>query len=152
MVLSLQLKSQTYLSGTISRQSAGFDLLDKQKNHYLGFGVSFFRDKGYKGKDYTNFIQINPDVYEVVNSYNGSIYLMYGKKYKNNMFDVRLGMGSKIWVYNGKTDQTYWYIVKDGGTYLLYGLDYRRVFNRFIAGAYYDNFNGFGLSAGLSFK
>lgn len=144
--------SQTYVSGYLHNQSLGFNILAKEKNHYLGFGVTFFRNKGNKGQDYTNFINPNADVYEILNSKDGTIYGMYGRKYKNNIISFRLGAGTRKWVYNGKTNDLYWYIVKDGGTYLLYGLDYRKVFEKINTGISYDNFNGFGLSVGVFFK
>ena len=96
--------SQTYVSGTISERSAGFNLLGKEKDHYLGFGATFFRNKGNIGEDRTNFVQVpNPYVYETLKAVYGTTYGMYGRKYKNNIVSISIGMATKAWVYNGKT-------------------------------------------------
>lgn len=156
IVSTLSLKAQTYLSSTISSQNIGFNLLGnniitnkRNKNIYIGFGVTFFKNKGNKGQDLTNFIQPNADVYEVLNAANGSIYGMYGRKYKNCLINLRIGTGSRKWIYNGKTGLTNWYVVKDGGTYLLYGADVRKTVGRFDIGLSYDNFNRAGIVVGF---
>lgn len=150
LTVTLTASTQEYTSGTLSNSSAGFNLLFRHKTEYYGFGVSFFRDKGTKGQDYTNFIQPNSDVYETLSSQFGSIYGLVGKRYKTGIVTLRLGLGTRKWVYNGKTGSTYWYIVRDGGTYLLYGAEYRKLFNRVYIGASYDNFNRAGLIVGYT--
>lgn len=146
--------SQTYVSGTISERSAGFNLLGKEKNHHLGFGATFFRNKGNIGEDRTNFVRVpNPDVYETLKAVYGTIYGMYGRKYKNNIVSISIGMATRKWVYNATASNgTNYHAVKDGGTYLLYGINYMKEWNTLVVGTSVDNFNGISLSLGVKFK
>lgn len=146
--------SQTYLRFSVGKNnlSFGFQTSDSSlKNMVFGFGISAFTNEGKKGQDYTNIYSYNsPYVYEVVRSKNASIFIIAGKPLPNGFVVMpKLGFGAVKWYHNGKTGEQLWYVRRDGGTYLLYGLEVTKSINKAIFGLGYDNFNGILLTAGI---
>ena len=145
--------SQTYLrfSGGKNNLSLGFQTSASIKNLVYGFGISAFTNEGKKGQDYTNIYSYNsPDVYEVIRSSNASIFIIAGTPISNGFVVLpKLGLGAVKWYHNGKTAEQLWYVTRDGGTYLLYGLEVIKSINKVIFGLGYDNFNGILLTAGI---
>jgi hypothetical protein len=116
---------------------------------HIGIGITTFFNRGAVGKDYTNFY--NPAfAYEVRTEYSGSMYATLIHKW----FGVRLGFGAKKHYYNGITNGEYWYVTRDGGTYLLYGVSLNKLdlTKRINFAAAYDNVNGLSLGLGISFN
>lgn len=147
-------KSQTYIRGSLGNNNFGFSLETKAesiKNLYYGFGISIFGKQGNRGQDYTNFYSHeSPDVYENVLSQSGSIFIIAGTKIKGGVTVMpKVGLGSKIRYFNGKTAGQEWYVRRGAGTYLLYGLEASKHFGSTLIGCGYDNFNGFLINLGF---
>lgn len=71
--------------------SVEFKTSKMKSDIFYGAGVSFFYNKGNKGKDYTGFAGIDPigfvnDSYENVLSKSGSIFFIIGNKINKNLF------------------------------------------------------------------
>jgi hypothetical protein len=145
-------QSYLRLSGGNYNISFGFQTSDSSlKKMVFGFGISAFTNEGKKGQDYTNIYNYSsPDVYEVVRSKNASIFIIAGKPLSNGLVVMpKIGFGVVVWYHNGKTGEQLWYVRRDGGTYLLYGLEVTKSINKAIFGLGYDNFNGILLTAGI---
>lgn len=126
----------------------------KDKHMIYGGGVSFFFNKGNKGKDYTGFITNYSSVYETFYAKSGSIYMLVGNKITPRIaWIMKFGMGVTTRYLNGKgvgnLPNELWYTRQKG-------------YNDFIGGAMiqfssdiscirigWDSFNSFNLGIGV---
>lgn len=133
-------------SGTFGLQ---LTKLNREWNSHVGVGITTFFNRGSVGKDYTNFY--NPALaYEVRTEYVGSMYATMVHRW----FGFRLGFAPKAHYYNGSTNGEKWYVRRDGGTYLLYGVSLNKLSltESVSCAAAYDNVNGFSVGLGISFN
>jgi len=146
---------------SIGVQFTKYNRLDKSTLDYnlnVGVGVSFFYNKGNKGKDYTGFIDNYQGLsYESFDAREGSIYVIVGNKLTNSFeFNMLLGLGVVTKYYNGKGLNTLpnelWYVRRRGYNQMLIGgnLVYSLRSLRFIGN--WDSFNSFGLGLGFTIK
>lgn len=140
-----------YTASVYYGKSLGVQLTKKRKSGVYGIGITTFFNKGAVGKDYTNIY--NPDkAKEVVYNYNGTIYVTYGRLLNDFVFSVKCGAAARKIFYNGETNGEKWYVVRDGGTYLLYGLNVAYNIKKIQLLSSFDNVNKFSLGVGINFK
>lgn len=134
-----------------NNRSLGAELRKQKKTEIYGMGITTFSNRGAKGIDYTGFV--NPSTaYERVTAYNGSIYGVYGIQYPYLSVAARIGAGARKHFYNGTfASGQQWYVVQDGGTYLLYGIMLSTSIDKIAFSFVADNVNGLSLGIGLSF-
>lgn len=134
-----------------NNRSLGAELRKQKKKDIYGMGITTFFNKGAKGVDYTGFV--NPvTAYERVTAYNGSIYGVYGVNYPSLSVLARVGMGARKHFNNGIfSSGEQWYVVQDGGTYLLYGIALSTPLNKLRFSFVADNINGLSLGIGIFF-
>lgn len=134
-----------------NNRSLGAELRKQKKTEIYGMGITTFSNRGAKGIDYTGFV--NPSTaYERVTAYNGSIYGVYGIQYPYLSVSARIGAGARKHFYNGTfASGQQWYVVQDGGTYLLYGIMLSTSIDNVAFSFVADNVNGLSLGIGLSF-
>lgn len=131
--------------------SLGVQLSKKRNSGVYAIGITTFFNKGAVGKDYTNFY--NPDLAkEIVYNYNGTLYVAYGKLINDFVISIKGGMAARKIFYNGETNGEKWYVVKDGGTYLLYGLNVAYNIKKIQLFSSFDNVNKFSLGIGINFS
>lgn len=127
-----------------------------------GAGVSFFYNKGNKGKDYTGFAGIDPigfvnDSYENVLSKSGSIFFIIGNKINKNLFcNFRFGVGVLTRYYNGiglpGFPDERWYVRRKGANDLLSGFNMQYNIGNFSLSGGWDNFNEYNFGFGFNFN
>jgi len=153
MLFLTNINGQYTLSSYYSfeQRTLGVELVKTKKSINVGAGISTFFLRGAKGTDYTGFY--NPSqAYEMVTNYNGSLYGVIGKTWKNVFVNTRIGMGARKHYYNGDTNGVLWYVVRDGGTYLLYGGQLGITVDNVRLSVVYDNVNHLSLGIGIIFK
>jgi hypothetical protein len=122
IALSIASYGQSYTLSAYysSSKSIGAELIKHKKGNVYGIGISTFLLNGAEGADYTEFI--NPGTaYEVVNAKHGSSYAILGIEKNRFYFASKVGFGVRKNYYNGETNGMLWYVIRDGGTYLLCG-------------------------------
>lgn len=126
-----------------STNSYGLELTKKVDRARVGIGITTYFNRGSIGKDYSGFFSPDSAV-SVARNYSGSIYAVVARK----NYGIRLGFGAVKYYHNGAND---WYVVTDGGTYLLFGAYKTFDFgNRLAVTVVYDNINE--LSVGLTVR
>lgn len=144
-----QYTSSLYVS---NNRSFGAELRKDKKEGVFGVGITTFFNREARGTDYSN-IYSPSDAYEMVTGFNGSLYVSYGKKFTDLIVGTRLGFGTRKHYYNGiKSNKEEWYVVKDGGTYLLYGVMLSTALDRLQFSFVLDNINGISLGIGIRFN
>ena len=130
----------------------------KQKVIYGG-GVSFFFNKGNKGKDYTGFINDYTKAYETILAPSGSLYILAGKKFNSRLsWLMKFGVGVTTRYVNGKgieylsLPNELWYVRQKGYNEFLYGttLQFSSELSTIKVG--WDSFNSFNLGIGINLK
>jgi hypothetical protein len=124
---------------------------DKNKNVF-GVGITTFFNKEAKGLDYSNFYS-PPLAYEMITAFNGTIYIIYAKKFTDLIVGTRIGLAAKKHFYNGiNSNREEWYVIKDAGTYLLYGVMLSTSLDNFQFSFILDNINGISIGVGIKFN
>jgi len=140
-----------YTASIYYGRSLGVQFTKERKSGVYGIGITTFFNKGAVGKDYTGFY--NPALAkEIVYNYNGTIYATYGKRINNFVISIKGGAAARKIYYNGETNGEKWYVVKDGGTYLLYGYSVAYNIKKIQLLLSFDNANKFSLGIGINFK
>jgi len=140
-----------YTASVYYGKSFGVQFTKKRNSGVYGIGITTFFNKGAVGKDYTGFY--NPALAkEIVYNYNGTIYATYGRLLNHFVISVKGGAAAKKIFYNGETNEEKWYVVWDGGTYLLYGLNIAYNIKKIQLLFSFDNANKFSLGVGINFK
>lgn len=143
--------SQFYTASVYYGSAFGVELRKNKTRAVYGIGMTTFFNKGANGKDYTGFV--NPSLaYEQVSAYNGTIYANAGYRKKLVTYGIRLGFGARKIFYNGITNGENWYVVRDGGTYLLYGGYVGILVKKFQISYCFDNINKMSFGVGFNFK
>lgn len=140
-----------YTASVYYGNSLGVQFTKERKSGVYGIGITTFFNKGAVGKDYTNFY--NPDLAKkIVYNFNGTIYVTYGRLVNDFVISVKGGAAARKIYYNGETNGEKWYVVRDGGTYLLYGLNVSYNIKKIQLLSSFDNINKFSLGIGINFK
>jgi len=132
-------------------KSLAAELLKKRKNTTYGVGMSTFFNMGSKGTDYTNIY--NPAfAYEIVQNFNGSLYGIVAKSIGDVTGGIKIGLGARKFFYNGNSNGIDWYVVRDAGSYLLYGGFTNVKIGDFCLTLSYDNINKLSVGVGINFN
>jgi hypothetical protein len=135
-----------------NNRSFGAELRKDKGKDVFGAGMTTFFNREAKGIDYTN-IYDPVFAYEMVTGYNGSLFAFYGRKFTDLIVGTRIGLGARKHFYNGvKPNGEEWYVVRDGGTYLLYGIVLSTALDRMQFSFVLDNINGISLGIGIRFN
>lgn len=135
-----------------NNRSFGAELRKDKKKNVFGAGITTFFNREAKGIDYSNIYDPR-FAYEMVTGYNGSLFVFYGRKFTDLIVGTRIGLGARKHYYNGgKPNGEEWYVVRDGGTYLLYGIVLSTALDRLQFSFVLDNINGISLGIGIRFN
>jgi hypothetical protein len=134
-----------------TNKSLAAELIKKRKNTTYGIGMSTFFNRGAKGQDYTN-IYDPAFAYEIIQNFNGTLYGIVAKSIDDVTAGVRIGMGARKFFYNGNTNGLEWYVVRDAGSYLLYGGFTNVKIRDFRLTLSYDNINKLSIGLGINFN
>jgi hypothetical protein len=135
-----------------NNRSFGAELRKNKGKDVFGAGMTTFFNREAKGIDYSGFY--NPALaYEMVTGYNGSLFAFYGRKFTDLIVGTRIGLGARTHYYNGvDANGDKWYVTRDGGTYLLYGIVLSTALNKLQFSFVLDNINGISLGIGIRFN
>jgi len=134
-----------------------FTKFSQKQNVIFGGGVSFFFNKGNKGKDYTGFITDFSKAYETIYAPSGSIYMIAGNKINTRLsWLMKFGIGTTTKYINGKgieylsLPNELWYVRQRGHNEFLYGtmLKFSSEISCIEVG--WDSFNSFNLGIGVN--
>lgn len=122
----------------------------------IGAGVSFFYNKGNKGKDYTGFVTNFSNSYQTVIAKEGSIYFIVGNKINDNLLCAfRFGAGTVKRYVNGKgligMPTELWYVRQRVSEDLLCGISLQYNIGILSLTGAWDTFNGPGIGIGYTF-
>jgi hypothetical protein len=135
-----------------NNRSFGAELRKDKKEGIFGAGMTTFFNREAKGTDYSGFYD-PAFAYEMVTGYNGSLFAFYGRKFTDLIVGTRIGLGAKTHYYNGvKPNGEQWYVTKNGGIYLLYGIVLSTALNKLQFSFVLDNINGISLGIGIRFN
>jgi hypothetical protein len=134
-----------------------FKSLSKKQDIILGGGISYFYNKGNKGKDYSLFVADLSGTYETIIAKEGSIFFVVGNKISNSLScTFRFGMGSIIKYTNGIGLPTLpnerWYTRQRVTEDLLCGLNFQYNTGHLSLSCGWDSFNSFNAGIGFNFK
>jgi hypothetical protein len=149
--------SFVFSHSTLKSVSVEFKTSKKMNDIVWGAGISYFYNKGNKGKDYTGFVtDYNASSYEKFLAKEGSIFVTIGNKINEKLLcNFRFGMGVVTNYYNGVGLPTMptelWYVRKRGFNDILLGLNFQYNIRGFTLSGGWDNFNKINLGLGFNF-
>jgi hypothetical protein len=133
-----------------------FKSAKKSSDIIFGAGVSFFYNKGNKGKDYSGFIRDFSNSYQTVIAKEGSIYFIVGNKINDNLScTFRFGAGTVKRYINGKgligMPNEPWFVRQRLSEDLLCGISLQYNIGILSLTGGWDTFNGPGIGIGYTF-
>lgn len=149
--------SFVFSHSTLNSISVEFKTIKPTSDMIIGGGLSYFYNKGNKGKDYTGFVtDYNASSYEKFLAKEGSIFLAIGNKINKNLFcNFRFGFGVVTQYYNGvglpSLPAELWYVRKRGFNDILLGLNFQYNIGGLTLSGGWDNFNKINLGLGFNF-
>ena len=138
--------------------SVEFKTTKKTSEIIYGGGISFFYNKGNKGKDYTGFVpNFAASSYERILSNDGSIFAILGNKINERLYcNFRFGLGVQTLFYNGvglpSMPSELWYVRQKGYTDIMFGLNFQYNVGNFSLSAGWDKFNKYNFGFGFNFN
>jgi hypothetical protein len=158
LLIAFKIQSQETISlgvGIKNNIIAEFTAPRKTDNILYGAGVSFFFDKGNKGKDYTGFITNFSSTYETLYAKEGSIYFLVGNKVNRRLtWLMKFGMGVTTKYLNGKGIGTLpnelWYVRQRGYNEFLCGAALQFSSDISCIKIGWDSYNSFNLGIGVN--
>lgn len=147
----------SFIASHSANNSIIIEFKSAKRDIIYGGGVSYFYNKGNKGKDYSGFINDFTSTYQTVIANEGSIFFTAGNKINKNLScTFRFGLGTVKRYINGigipGLPTELWYVRQRLSEDILCGLNFQYDASNLSLSAGWDSFNSFNLGLGFNFK